>query len=334
MNDKKEFVRTVLGDIDPKEMGVVDCHDHLIKNGGPEVEEHIDFLMIDINAAKKELQNYLDAGGKTMVTMDPPNVGRDVNRMLEIANDFKGKAHLIMSTGFHKAKFYDKHCSWLKTVEEDKIVAMMVAEIEEGMDKHSYNGPVVERVSAKAGIIKVGTGYASIDPLEQKSLRIAAKTNLATGVPILIHTQLGTMGLEVVDILLKLGVSPKKIILSHLNKNPDKYYYEKICEKGVFIAFDGPDRVKYYPDSTLAENMKYLIDKGYQKQLLLAMDAGRFYYQTAYSETKGHISFGIAYMLTHFVPLLKQIGVSQDAIDDILINNPQVALAFDNSKRG
>lgn len=333
MNNSKKFVRTVLGDIDPKEMGVVDCHDHLIKNGGPEMEEHADFLMIDINAAEKELQSYLDAGGKTMVTMDPPNVGRDVPRMMQIANDFKGKANLIMATGFHKAKFYDKYCSWLKTVSEDKIVDMMVAEIEEGMDIHSYNGPVVERGSAKAGIIKVGTGYGSIDPLEQKSLRIAAKTYLKTGVPILIHTQLGTMALDVSKILISLGVDPQKIILSHLNKNPDKYYYEKVCQLGVFIAFDGPDRVKYYPDSLLAENIKWLIDKGYQKQLLLAMDAGRFYYQTAYSETKGHQSYGIAYMLTHFVPLLKEIGVSQAAVDDILINNPQVALAFDLTKR-
>lgn len=329
----KKFVRTVLGDIDPKQLGVTDCHDHLIKNGGPEMEEHVDFLMINMDAAQKELQNYLNAGGKSMVTMDPPNVGRDVNRMLEIANNFKGKANIIMSTGFHKAKFYDKYCSWLKTVDEDKIVEMMVAEIEIGMDVHSYNGPVVERTTAKAGIIKCGTGYGVIDPLELKSLSIAAKTHIKTGVPILIHTQLGTMALDVVEILTSKGVKPNKIILSHLNKNPDKYYYEKICKTGVFIAFDGPDRAKYYPDSLLAENIKHLIEKGYQKQLLLAMDAGRFYYQTAYSETRGYRGYGIAYLLTHFVPLLLEIGVNQKAVDDILINNPQIALAFDDTRR-
>ncbi|WP_368486992.1 phosphotriesterase [Spiroplasma sp. DGKH1] len=328
-----KFVRTVLGDIDPQTMGIVDCHDHLIKNGGPEMQEHIDFLMIDTLAASEELQSFLDAGGKTMVTMDPPNVGRDVPRMLEIAKKFAGKAHLIMTTGFHKAKFYDKYSSWLKTVEEDKIVAMMVAEIEEGMDVHSYNGPVIERVPHQAGIIKCGTSYGVIDPLELKELRIAAKTYHQTGVPILIHTQLGTMGYEVASILLSQGVDPHNIILSHLNKNPDKYYYEKILQLGVFIAFDGPDRVKYYPDSLLAENIKWLCDRGYQHQILLAMDAGRFYYQTAYSATKGTVSNGIAYLLTNFVPLLKQVGITQAMIDDMLINNPQVALSFDVTKR-
>ncbi|WHQ37122.1 hypothetical protein [Spiroplasma sp. SV19] len=329
----KNFVRTVLGDIAPTEMGITDCHDHLIKNGGPEMHEHIDFLMLDVAAAKQELANFVAAGGKTMVVMDPPNVGRDVTRMLEIANAFKGKAHIIMSTGFHKAKFYDKYSSWLKTVAEEKIVPMMIAEIEEGMDQHSYNGPVVERVSNKAGIIKCGTSYGVIDPLEQKALRIAAETYHQTGVPILIHTQLGTMGWEVVNFLIELDVAPQKIILSHLNKNPDRYYYEKILQLGVFIAFDGPDRVKYFPDSVLAENIKWLCDQGYQKQLLLAMDAGRFYYQAAYSATRGYFSYGIAYLLTHFVPLLKQLGVNQAAIDDMLINNPQVALAFDLTKR-
>ena len=325
----KKFVRTVLEDIDPKEMGIVDSHEHLIKNGGPEMHEHIDFLMINEEAAIEEVQAFIDAGGKTLVIMDPPNVGRDVPRMSRIAEHFRGKAHIIMSTGFQKALFYDKYSSWLKTVDEDKIVEMMIAEIEEGMDIHSYNGPVVERTKYKAGIIKCGTSYGVIDPLELKEMRIAAKTHAATKVPILIHTQLGTMAYEVAENLIKLGVAPNKIILSHLNKNPDRYYYEKILELGVFLSFDGPDRVKYYPDSTLADNIKYLIDKGLQKQIMLAMDAGRFYYQTAYSKSRGFISHGIAYLLTRFVPLLQKIGVSQEAIDDMLIHNPQVALTFE-----
>nr|WP_318032919.1 hypothetical protein [Mycoplasmopsis cynos] len=104
----KKFARTVLGDIDPKELGVVDCHDHLIKNYGPEAHEHPDFVMLSINAAIKEMNEFIEKGGKTVVTMDPPNVGRDVYKMLEIAEKLKGKAHIIMATGFHKAAFYDK----------------------------------------------------------------------------------------------------------------------------------------------------------------------------------------------------------------------------------
>ncbi|WP_416373569.1 hypothetical protein [Mycoplasmopsis cynos] len=98
----KKFARTVLGDIDPKELGVVDCHDHLIKNYGPEAHEHPDFVMLSINAAIKEMNEFIEKGGRTVVTMDPPNVGRDVYKMLEIAEKLKGKAYIIMVLVFTK----------------------------------------------------------------------------------------------------------------------------------------------------------------------------------------------------------------------------------------
>ncbi|WAM05548.1 phosphotriesterase [Mycoplasmopsis cynos] len=330
----KKFARTVLGDIDPKELGVVDCHDHLIKNYGPEAHEHPDFVMLSINAAIKEMNEFIEKGGKTVVTMDPPNVGRDVYKMLEIAEKLKGKAHIIMATGFHKAAFYDKGASRLSLAPIDDIVEMIKAEIEIGMDEMNYSGPVVKRSKSKAGIIKAGTGYAAIDRLELKSLEIAARSSIETGAPILVHTQLGTMAYEAAQHLIDFGANPRKIQLSHLNKNPDKYYYEKIIsELGVTLCFDGPDRVKYYTDATLAENIKYLVDKGYQKHITMALDAGRILYQRNYGIEKGKETFGLGYLFDRFIPLLKQVGVSDQAIEDILINNPREILSFDEKRK-
>lgn len=329
----KKFVRTVLGDIEPDSLGITDCHDHFIKKGGPEAEEHIDFLMLDIESFKKEFKDFISHGGKTIVTMDPPNVGRDVLMTVEIAKSVQGIGNIIMSTGFHKALFYDKHSSWLANVPIKDIVKMCVAEIEEGMDIYNYNGPVVKRLQYKAGIIKAGTGYAAIDRLELKALEVAARTSVETGCPILVHTQLGTMAYEVAQHLIDFGANPRKIQLSHLNKNPNKYYYEKIIkDHNVTICFDGPDRVKYYPDSTLAENIKWLVDKGFQKNITLSLDAGRILYQKYSGESKGKQTFGLSYLFTHFIPLLKQVGVSQEAIDDMLINNPKEILTFDEKR--
>ena len=40
-------IRTVLGDIPAKKIGVTDSHDHLIRSGGPEVNLDPAFLMDD-----------------------------------------------------------------------------------------------------------------------------------------------------------------------------------------------------------------------------------------------------------------------------------------------
>lgn len=328
----KNFVRTVLGDIDPATLGVTDCHDHLIRTGGEEVREHQDFLMDSVQAATFEFNDYLKSGGKSMVCCDPLGCGRDVPKMLEVAESFKGGlGHIIMVTGFHKGHFYDTRTSFLAITPIDKVVEMCVKEIEEGMDKYSYCGPVVERTNAKAGCVKAGCGYGVISPFEKKGLEVAAKTSLATGCPIVVHTQLGTMAYEAANILLSFGVKPNRIALSHLNKNPDKYYYKKILDLGVFINFDGPDRVKYYADSVLADNLKWLVDKDpkYANQILLAMDAGRTYYQKGYSKEKGNkIGLGISYLLTRFVPLLKDIGISSESIKKFLVDNPRTWLTF------
>lgn len=327
----EKFIRTVLGDIAPEDLGVTDCHDHLIRSGGIEVREHKDFLMDSVEAGKFEFQDWLNNGGKSMVCCDPIGCGRDVPKMLEIAESFKGKGNIIMVTGFHKGHFYDERTSFLAAVPTDKVVEMCVKEITEGMDKYSYCGPVVERTKAKAGVCKAGTGYGMISPFERKGLEVAAKTSLATGCPIVVHTQLGTMAYEAAKILLSFGVKPDRIALSHLNKNPDKYYYKKVLDLGVFINFDGPDRVKYYADSVLADNLKWLIDQNpkYADQILLAMDAGRCYYQIGYSKERGDkTSLGIAYLLNRFVPLLKEVGIKEDAINKFLVENPKKWLTF------
>lgn len=329
-----KFSRTVLGDIHPSELGVVDCHDHLIKNYGPEAHEHPDFVMLSNEAAIAESLEYASRGGKTIVTMDPPNVGRDVYRMLEIAKALEGKVHIIMATGFHKAAFYDKGASWLALAPTDEIVKMVVAEITQGMDEYNYSGPVVRRSKAKAGIIKAGTGYGAIDRLELKSLEVAARASIETGAPILVHTQLGTMAYEAAKYLIDFGANPRKIQISHLNKNPDKYYYAKIIkELGVSLCFDGPDRVKYFPDTTLAENIKYLVDLGLEKHITLSLDAGRVLYQRNYGKLKGKWTFGLTYLFDRFIPLLEQVGISKETINNILVNNPAEILAFDQPRK-
>ena len=314
-------IRTVLGDVPAGQIGVTDSHDHLIRSGGPEIRIDQAFLMDDLAAAEKEFDAFLRAGGRTMVCMDPIGCGRNVPKMLQLAEHFRGRGHILMTTGFQKGSLYDPRTSFLATVDVKDVVRMMAAEITEGMDRHSYNGPVVERVEARAGLIKAGTSYRLITNLEQKALQVAALTQRETGCPISIHTDFGTMGVEILRLIKDYGGDPEHTVLCHVQRNPDRYYYKMLLDQGLNLCFEEADKAQYRPDTEIAENILWLVEQGYGDQLLLGMDAGRVEGLAAYMEPKG-LANGLDYMLTRFVPLLRWTGMSDTALTKMLESNP------------
>lgn len=323
-----KIIRTVLGDIPAAQIGATDAHDHLIRSGGPEIRVDPAFLMDDAEAAKSEFKRFLDAGGRTMICMDPIGCGRNVSKMLEVAEAFRGQGNLVMTTGFQKGSNYCQNTSFLATVDVKKIAEFMIAEITEGMDIHSYNGPWVERTTAKAGLIKAGTSYRIITKLEQKALEVAAITQKETGCAISMHTDFGTMGLEILDEIEANGGNLEKTVLCHMQRNPDRYYYAMILERGATICFDEPNKAAYRPDTEIAENICWLLDRGYENQIVLGMDAGRVEGLASYRTDLGQAN-GLEYLLTRFVPLLKKMGVTEEKLQKMLVYNPANVFAIE-----
>jgi phosphotriesterase-related protein len=125
------------------------------------------------------------------------------------------------------------------------------------------------------------------------------------------------MAVEQVESLTKYGADPERIILGHVQRNPDPWYHKKICSMGASLMYDGGYRIKYLPDSSRVMLIRSLIEAGYQKHVVLGVDAGRASYQKAYGG-----GVGIDYDLTVFRPRMIEEGIPEDAIDDIFVNNP------------
>jgi predicted metal-dependent phosphotriesterase family hydrolase len=321
-------INTVLGKISPDELGVCDFHEHLIRSSGPEIAINSHYLMDNIPAAIAEMDDYLSAGGRSLVCMDPIGAGRDVPKMLEIARYFEGRAHIVLSTGFHKGSLYDNLGHWSQRFPQEKVVDLIAKEVTDGMDVYSYIGPLVERCNARAGIIKAGTSLQKITSFEQNILTIVSKAQAKCGAAISIHTEAGTMGVETIDFLIKAGADIQKTVLCHVNKVSDRRYYQRMLDKGANLCFDGPDRPEWGPNLQLAENIHWLIEKGYESQILLSMDAGRSTFQKHYMAVEGCIAKGISSLLTDFIPMLKSLGVSDYCVDTILKRNPARVLAI------
>ena len=318
------FIRTIHGDIDPKDMGVTNSHEHLIRIGGGEVALHgEDMRLPSVEKAVEEVNRFKALGGKTICDMNPIGVGRDIVKLLEV-NAAVPDMNLIVTTGFHYSKVYDNTCHWVMRYSINQIADLIIAEIEEGIDEHDYMGPIVKRSKAKAGCIKVGTSYGVITPFEEKEIQAAAIACKETGALINTHTTHGTMALEQVEKFISLGVKPERIMVGHVQRIPDPWYHKKIAALGAGFSYDGGYRVKYWPDRFRVELIQELIKAGYQKHITIATDSGKKSYQIAYGA-----GTGIDYDLKVFVPRLREEGVSEAAIEDILVNNPARYFAFD-----
>jgi 5-phospho-D-xylono-1,4-lactonase len=313
-------VRTVLGDVDASTLGTTNAHEHVMIRSGLILVREPDFRLDCADKGIEELRDFRRFGGSTVVDTAPIGIGRDPDSLRLISRETG--VQIVAATGFHKTKYYlDSHWRFYYSVEE--IARLFVEEIELGMDQNGYEGPLVKRSEAKAGVIKVASDYQVINRATNVAIEAAAIAHLATGAPVLTHTELGTLGMQQIRLLKSHGVLPQHVILSHMDRNPDLYVHRDLALTGVFLEYDGPGRVKYFPESTLIALMRGMFEANLGDHILLGGDMARRSYWKAYGGGPG-----IAYTLEHFVPRLRNEGFSGEDIHQMLVANPARAFGF------
>jgi 5-phospho-D-xylono-1,4-lactonase len=186
-------------------------------------------------------------------------------------------------------------------------------------------GALAHRFAAdleRCGIIKLGAGYHAISPFEAKAFAAAAAAHDRVGAPVCVHTEHGTMGLGIVERLQKLGVPPDRVILAHVDRNPDAGEHAETATTGAWLQLDGPGRTKYWPDSTILALISDLAERGHANRLLLGGDTGRRSMQRAYGGGPG-----LDYVFARFKPRLER-ELGQALSDQIFLANPARAFAF------
>ena len=134
------FARTILGDLDTSELGVVYAHEHLVIHGGRPVQLFPDFELSDVDKAVAELAPAQALGLRTVVDAMPADCGRDVLLLAEIAR--RSGVHVIAPTGLHHERYYhDRH--WSAVLPAEDLSDLFVADVEEGIDELDYAAPIV-----------------------------------------------------------------------------------------------------------------------------------------------------------------------------------------------
>jgi len=314
----ESFVRTVLGDIPAGRLGVCYAHEHVIIDGSFATCATPDFLIDDVECAVTELRQFAVDGGCAMVDSMPCDSGRNVRKLAEVSR--RSGVHLVCPTGLHLAKYYDSG-HWGNSYTEDQLAALFVADIIEGVDAHDYNGPLVERTSHRAGVIKIASDRA-FTSREEKIFAAAAQAHRRTGCPILTHTEQGELAVAQVERLRAAGVDLRHVCLSHTDRKPDLGLHRELLASGVRVEYDSALRWKAGQGNPTRDLIVALLSE-FPDQIMLGMDAARRGYWRSYGGAPG-----LSFLLGEFSAQLRDAGLSPALLEKIFVSTPASTFAF------
>lgn len=313
------YITTITGDIPADDLGFCQCHEHIMLRPGVPSSLNPALQAEDVGKSSSEVARYLRRGGRSLVDAQPIGCGRMPAALKRVAENTG--ALLIASTGFHLQRFYPAQ-HWIHTIAQTRLEELFIHELTVGLYENADRTLAGAVLPIRAGIIKTACEGG---PLSQNSRRLfaaAARAALHCGTSVMIHTEKGCNPLKVLDYLCGFGLSPQRMLFCHLDRTmSDLRITTQLCREGAYIEYDTIERFKYHSDSEEVRLILELLDQGFVRQLLLSLDTTN---QRMHSYG-GEI--GLDYLLDVFLPLLKNTGITQEALNTITEKNPARALS-------
>jgi predicted metal-dependent phosphotriesterase family hydrolase len=313
------FVRTVLADIDPSELGITYAHEHLVIDGGRPVQMVPEFDLGDVDAMAIEINEARALGLRSAVDAMPCDAGRNVEKLAELSR--RTGLHIVAPTGLHHERYYGP-AHWNHRLSVDQLAELFVADIMEGIDAYDYCGPIVRRTGHRAGVIKVAGSSYGPSPRDQRVFAAAGEAHRRTGAPILTHCEEGTGGIEQLRLLADHGVAFEHVALSHVDKVVDRGYHRELLSSGAFAEYDQSFRWGDQPNGTV-QLLAWMAEDGLAGRIVLGMDAARRRYYRVHGGGPG-----LAWLLGEFSERMAAAGLDEAARHGLFVDNPAQYLAF------
>ncbi|MEI6849333.1 MAG: phosphotriesterase-related protein, partial [bacterium] len=249
-------VESVLGPISSADLGLTLTHEHLLNDvlswWHPPLDDsarsrelvdekvsisniwelkHDPFInkdncsMQDIELAIKEVQRFVDQGGKTIIETSADGNGRNPEGLATISK--RTGLNIIMGTGYYLDSSQPEEND---AKSEHDIANELVRDITEG----------ARGTTIKSGIIgEIGVG-SEFTARERKSLAGACIAQRETHLPMQIHMPAWfRYGDEVLDFCAAHGVPMESIVLCHSNPSGDDHEYQtRLLNRGAYLQYD------------------------------------------------------------------------------------------------
>jgi phosphotriesterase-related protein len=348
-------VTTVLGPVAPEDLGITTPHEHLlVDTRGPYwalpedpalqafalepvglenlglvrrnfVSSRDNLVLDDADLAAAELAQFAALGGRTLVELTLPEIGRDVRALAEISR--RTGVNVIAGCGHY-----------VHLAHPDSLADEPLESIAERIERDVVEG--VDGTGIRAGIIgEIGTSHP-LHPHEEKVLRAAARAQARTGVALTIHLHPPSRAAdEVLAVLDDEGTDLERVVLGHCDiqlGHLDATRAE-VVEQHIALALRGP-YVEYdtcgFPDAYMpdvgfyhafwfpsdrdrAEAIARLFDAGVGDRVLIGQDVCHKFHLTRYG------GYGYGHILRSFRTSLRDYGLGDAELQALLVDNPR-----------
>lgn len=294
-------VMTVRGPVDPAQLGFTLTHEHFLLNTH-QVTGNGAALLNDRELALQEVDRFKRAGGRTVIDLTNRGLIPSPAAIPWLAEETG--LHIVMGCGSYRERFYHPQ---LRTQTTGSLAAELVREIEEGFAD----------TRVRPGIIgEIGTDGAFVSPAEERVFRAAARAHQRTDLAIVTHALDSAVGPAQIDLLEEEGVDLRRVAIAHCATYPDPDYHAAIARRGSDVQFNVRGRYPYETERELRLIEEFL-HRGYVRLLLLAQDVCLRSHLLAYGGK------GYAYLISEFVTVLMQPGLTCEEVDTIFVENPR-----------
>ena len=307
-------VNSVLGPVDVNDLGFTLMHEHVL-NSSAGIPQTFPELVDRDQAIARGIAALKDAaaeGVRTYVDVTTMDLGRDIGVIRTVAEQVD--VHIIAATGI----WVDIPRSIARGVNPDQLAKAFIRDIEVGLDG----------TDIKPGVIKVATTEEGVTPANEVVLRAAARASNHTGVPITTHTAAPErVGNGQVQIFLEEGVDLNRVYIGHSNDTEDLDYLSGLVRQGCYLGMDRypGGRVQGPKWEERTRVVKELLDMGLVDRVTLSHDYPLSFLLTPEmnEERKTYNPDEVCFINRVVLPRLRELGVSDEAIHTMMVDNPR-----------
>ena len=294
---------------------------HLLGSVSMGAENRDNWLITDVETVINEVNDYRWCGGGSIVDVTSKGL-RPNPQALKRVSEATG-VHVVMGTGWYQRAWVGDRID-LSTVEQ--LIDEIVHDIMFG----------AEDTGIRAGMI------GEINPLEPRSgydrkiLEAVARASRFTGAPISLDISLGQTSpetvLDALDTLEEAGANLSRVAVGHANDiGLNISLIKQILETDVYLQFDRlgdfPHVLTRVSDHDVAIAVIELIKQGYNDRILLSQDV------CSKIDLKAYGGSGYSFILEKYTSYLRKLGVTEEQLRIIMIDNPKRLLSFTESRR-